>query len=333
MKGGDEVTDSTITRNGSFQFKGETGDDPSKAILSMKWPKAKAKPGEDKTEELENVLYLEQGTFTVKGKLLKDAVITGGKTQEEFNTLNNRLAPVQAALKPLYDSSDYYYDAKRENDLKRLRPIIQQHRLQLQQIEKDFCREFPDSYISLLTVKENGFIIELPEFEPQWNGLSERVRNTREGKKLAARLAIAKRTDVGQPAIDFTQNDTKGEPVSLASLKGKFVLIDFWASWCGPCREENPHVVKAYKKFHDKNFEIIAVSLDDKKEDWIKAIEKDGLTWLHVSDLKGWKNEVAEAYGIKAVPQNLLLDTKGKIIAKNLSGEELEAKLKAVIGE
>ena len=109
------------------------------------------------------------------------------------------------------------------------------------------------------------------------------------------------------------------------------VLVDFWASWCGPCRQENPNVVKAYEKFKDRGFDILGVSLDDNKDKWLKAVEADKLTWTHVSDLKGWKNAAADLYGVRAIPQNVLIDPKGKIIAKNLRGDKLEEKLEELM--
>ena len=113
-------------------------------------------------------------------------------------------------------------------------------------------------------------------------------------------------------------------------MRGKVVLIDFWASWCGPCRKENPNVVNVYKKYKDQGFDILSVSLDSNKDRWMSAIEKDNMTWAHVSDLKGWKNEVAKTYGISSIPATILLDKEGKIIARNLRGPALEAKLKQV---
>jgi thiol-disulfide isomerase/thioredoxin len=131
--------------------------------------------------------------------------------------------------------------------------------------------------------------------------------------------------------MDFEQMDVNGKKVTLSSLKGRYVLLDFWASWCGPCRAENPNVLKAYNKFKDKHLEILAVSLDQNKANWLSAIEKDAMPWIHVSDLKGWKNEVAAQYGIRSIPQNLLIGPDGRIIAKNLRGSALEKKLSEIL--
>jgi len=131
----------------------------------------------------------------------------------------------------------------------------------------------------------------------------------------------------GTEAPDFTLSTPKGGQLALSSFKGKVVLVDFWASWCGPCRKENPNVVRLYKKFHPKGFEILSVSLDDDKDKWLKAIEKDGLTWNHVSDLRGWDCAAAKLYGVESIPFTVLLDKEGKIIAKSLRGVDLEKKL------
>jgi peroxiredoxin len=138
-------------------------------------------------------------------------------------------------------------------------------------------------------------------------------------------------TAIGNTAPDFSCTDANGNTVSLSSFKGKFVLLDFWASWCGPCRRENPSIVKAYHRFHDKGFDIFGVSLDDTKADWLLAIKKDGLVWTQVSDLKGRKAEPAALYGIKAIPMNYLIDQKGIIVASGLRGDELDSKLAGVL--
>lgn len=137
----------------------------------------------------------------------------------------------------------------------------------------------------------------------------------------------------GVEAPDFTMNQPDGTPLTLSEMRGKVLLVDFWASWCGPCRRENPNVVAAYNKYHDKGFDVLGVSLDKTQDRWLQAIEKDGLIWHHVSDLKGWQNSAAKLYGVTSIPATVLLDQEGKIIARNLRGPALEAKLAEILGD
>ena len=193
---------------------------------------------------------------------------------------------------------------------------------------KNFVKEHNKSVVSAyITLVQLANQIEGPELDTIVAKFPPEISKSEYVIKLKEITEGMKKTGVGAVAPDFTMNDPEGKPIQLSSLRGKVVMLDFWASWCGPCRQENPNVVKLYQKYHDKGFEILGVSLDKTKEDWIKAIKADQLNWLHVSDLQFWQNTAARLYSVKEIPQSFLLDKEGKIIAKGLRGDQLAAKL------
>lgn len=285
-------------------------------------------------------LYLEKGPIHVQGTdSIKNAVITGFPLNKEYNAYRSVVLEPAAEAKHRVDAAFMAAPETARHSRAFLDSLMQLMKIAL--YEQDslawvYVRQHPDEDLSLLVLNElAGNTPDVPVVEPVFRSLSDRLRNTSSGKKLAALLYDTGPTAVGAMAPDFMLNDVHDRPVKLSDFRGKYVLLDFWASWCSPCRAENPYVVKAYQAYKAKNFTVLGVSLDQpgKKDAWLQAIQKDGLDWTQVSDLKYWNSAAAQLYNVKAIPQNFLIDPQGKIIAKNLRGETLEKRLATLLAE
>jgi peroxiredoxin len=258
-------------------------------------------------------------------------VVTGSHVNDLYIAYEEALKPIKNKMDALDKAYSEAAHAGNKTVIDSLEKVYD--KLSAEEIDANvyYVQSNPNSVIGAWAIKKMLYNFDLAQLKKVYPAFSPAVQQSSFAKEIKKEMDIMDRTAIGQMAPDFTQNDSAGNPVALASFKGKYVLLDFWASWCGPCRRENPNVVEAYKKFKGKNFTILGVSLDDNKEAWVKAVNTDGLAWNHVCDLKGWKNVVAAEYGIRAVPSNFLLDPSGKILAHNLRGEILQDTLAKIL--
>ncbi|MCW2263169.1 MULTISPECIES: TlpA disulfide reductase family protein [Sphingobacterium] len=334
---GKERIDSVEMNNGKFEFKG-TIPSPMEAHLRIIHDDAPFDPTKPPKQDIFPFLIEGVTIKVVSTDSIKNAKISG-------SPLNVENEKVNAFLKPIYDQYEILnaeYKSKSladQQDPKYIQSLEERaNAIQQQTIDAkmDYVAKNPKSYMALMAFNSTL----PPEFdaikaEEVFLKLDPNLQNSILGKDLAARIALVKKTSEGVEAQDFTQPDVDGKQVKLSDYRGKYVLIDFWASWCAPCRRENPNLVKSYAKYQKEGFEILGVSMDKAtdKAKWLKAIQDDGLTWKQVGDLKGWDNEAGVMYDVKAIPMNFLVDPNGKIIAKYLRGEELDLKLAEIFGK
>ncbi|MBC6699376.1 TlpA disulfide reductase family protein [Hymenobacter sp. BT190] len=312
----------TLDEKGNFRF---TGTVPEPGLYQVKT-----------TDQSQVLLALSNGSrVELSGdaqKLAETYTVKGSKDSELLQQLNRTMQQSKGQMSGLEARYNQNAAANRTDSMQAIEKMFYDAQARSTKSIKTLVQQNPKSVVSAFVVanlinaeEQFGFV------DSMTTQFKTTLPDSRYTKALTAKIEPMRSTAVGAAAPEISLLAPDGKPLPLSSLRGKYVLVDFWASWCGPCRRENPNVVRAYNKYKGKGFEIYGVSFDQDRSKWLKAIEADGLTWKHVSDLKGWESAAGQTYSVKSIPASVLLDPQGRIIGKNLRGEALEAKLASVL--
>lgn len=327
--------DSVDVVNGTFKFTGELS-----GVATCRMALAHHGDGKMKAVYAGDAIYFNFGpeNFTITSKdSLANAVFKGSKVHEQEDAYNKKIG---GQIMAITKNANYDFNAGtpeqradsnflKEVDMRFRKRVGDRNAAQLQ-----FAKDNPNSVFGLIALSEyTNMSKNMEVVTPVYNALNAKLRNSKKGLELDKRIKSVKLTTPGAEAPNFTMKDMNGNPVSLKDLRGKTVLLEFWASWCSPCRAENPNLKAQYAMYKEKGFEILGVSLDSDKKKWEEAIAKDGIPWIHVSDLKGWGNEVGILYGVTGVPAGFLISPEGKIIGNDLRGESLNKKLAELLNK
>jgi len=327
------VDDSVKIINHSFTFTGKVPEPTLYHFWAGKEPFYIGHSGRKYINSNSLVFFVEDTTIQINIQdTVNKAIVSGSHANDVYVAYKKSMTPFdlrEHILDSCYDKAD-----KDKN-----KAVIDSLYKLSDQLDKDenaaiasYAESNPNCIISAWAVTNHMLYEPNAELlKKVYASFSPSVQQSSYGRKIKNAMDITESVSVGQQAPDFTQNDTAGKPVSLSSFRGKYVLLDFWASWCPDCRRENPNVVSAYKKYKDKNFTVLGVSLDSKKQPWVKTIHDEELKWTQVSDLKLWNNAVTTMYGIKSIPANFLIDPEGKVIGHNLMGRDLDKILAKVL--
>ncbi|MGE5944589.1 MAG: redoxin domain-containing protein [Flavobacteriales bacterium] len=304
------IVDSTIVINEKFQFIGEV-ERPQLAMLRI-----------ESTRD-SKMFWIENQKINISGEKgdFVNSNVSGSITQKEAEMLLERKDSI-------FNEMNELEAMVTEKNRDSLFVIYEQMENEEIRINQQFASDYPDSYESLFRLNISKERLGASETAKVFNRLNPELQITDEGNAIKLFISKNKNLKVGDKYVDFEQSNVNGQTIKFSHVKGKYTLLEFWASWCGPCRSFNPELMEQYELYKEKGFEILSVSLDTDKEKWGKAIQKDGLTWPNVSDLRGENNEVAMIYGVRDIPDNFLIDENGIIIARFIRGESLKNKLK-----
>lgn len=314
---------------GKFEFKGKTKE-PAIHIVQV----------EGITNQ-NSFVIIENGEIeiTIDKDVAENGTVGGTYNNDEMNTFNEDRNKIQKRIKEFeVKNQSKLVAAQNSKDTATIKKLQADYAV-MQDEKKNLALSYidnhPKSYISILFIKSlfGEFEPDLKLIEKYYNNLDSSLKNHSEGKKIIKLVNEFKRVDVGRRAPDFSAKTPEGKTVSLKESLGKVTIIDFWASWCGPCRKENPNVVAMYNELHSKGLNIVGVSLDDNLEQWKEAIAKDGITWTQVSNLKKWSEPIAKQYSVNSIPKTFILNSFGVVVAKDLSGAELKAKVEELLAQ
>lgn len=316
-----ETKGQSIVENGAFSFEG-VAESPELYYIGFGSAEAPTIP-----------LFVDNSEIEITGNGMhpEEVKIKGSTVQDEYNKFRSEDKTFDDQVREVIRLLNKATIAKNQEEVAALTQQYKGIDSLRGNFITDYVQQASHSPVAAFVMFSNNYRFDLEELEKCFTGFSPEVQQTKYGKMLEERINILTQTSIGKTAPLFTMKDTLGRDIKLEEFRGQYVLIDFWASWCGPCRKENPNLVEAYAKYHEQGFEILGVSMDTDRSKWITAIHEDKLDWPQVSDLEGWANAAGKLYAVGSIPSSVLLDKDGIIVAKNLRGEELDRKLEELL--